>query len=290
MVVSLKHARVTIIGLGLMGGSLAGALKKRGDCREVWGVARREETIKEALRRGFIHAGTCDLAEGVEQADLVVLATPVRTILELIPQVGALATSGCLLMDLGSTKAKIVEAMESLPPRLQAVGGHPMCGKEAPGLDASEADLYQGVTFVLTPLQRTGSEALALAQELVEAVGARPVLMDAERHDRLVAAVSHLPYLLSAGLVAATEEAAAEDSLVWELAASGFRDTSRLAASDVTMMLDILLTNRQAVRETLSRFTHQLNAVADLLEAGDEGGLRSLLEQAQKRRERMFLR
>jgi len=146
------------------------------------------------------------------------------------------------------------------------------------------------VTFVLTPLQRTGSEALALAQELVEAMGARPVLMDAERHDRLVAAVSHLPYLLSAGLVAATEEAAAEDSLVWELAASGFRDTSRLAASDVTMMLDILLTNRQAVRETLSRFTHQLNAVADLLEAGDEGGLRSLLEQAQKRRERMFLR
>ena len=289
MVVSLKHARVTIIGLGLMGGSLAGALKKRGDCREVWGVARREETIKEALRRGFIHAGTCDLAEGVEQADLVVLATPVRTILELIPQVGALATSGCLLMDLGSTKAKIVEAMESLPPRLQAVGGHPMCGKEAPGLEASEADLYQGVTFVLTPLQRTGSEALALAQELVEAVGARPVLMDAERHDRLVAAVSHLPYLLSAGLVAATEEAAAEDSLVWELAASGFRDTSRLAASDVTMMLDILLTNRQAVRETLSRFTHQLNAVADLLEADDEEGLRSLMERAQKRRGRMFL-
>ena len=288
MVVSLKHARVTIIGLGLMGGSLAGALKKRGDCREVWGVARREETIKEALRRGFIHAGTCDLAEGVEQAGLVVLATPVRTVLELIPQVGALATSGCLLMDLGSTKAKIVEAMESLPPRLQAVGGHPMCGKEASGLDAAEADLYQGVTFVLTPLQRTGSEALALAQELVEAVGARSVLMDAGRHDRLVAAVSHLPYLLSAGLVAATEEAAAEDSLVWELAASGFRDTSRLAASDVTMMLDILLTNRQAVRETLSRFAHQLNAVAHLLEADDEEGLRSLMEQAQKRRERMF--
>ena len=289
MAVSLKHARVTIIGLGLMGGSLAGALKKRGDCREVWGVARREETIKEALRRGFIHAGTCDLAEGVEQAGLVVLATPVRTILELIPQVGALATSGCLLMDLGSTKARIVEAMESLPPRLQAVGGHPMCGKEASGFEAAEADLYEGVTFVLTPLRRTSSEALMLAQELVEAVGARPLLMDAECHDRLVAVVSHLPYLLSAGLVAATEEAAAEDSLVWELAASGFRDTSRLAASDVTMMLDILLTNRQAVRETLSRFAHQLNAVAALLEADDEEGLRSLMERAQRRRERMFL-
>ncbi len=288
MAVSLKHTRVTIIGLGLMGGSLAGALKKRGDCREVWGVARREETIEEALRRDFIHAGTCDLAEGVEQAGLVVLATPVRTVLELIPQVGALAPAGCLLMDLGSTKARIVEAMESLPPRLQAVGGHPMCGKEASGLEAAEADLYQGVTFVLTPLRRTSSEALILAQELIEAVGARPLLMDAGHHDRLVAAVSHLPYLLSAGLVAATEEAAAEDPAVWELAASGFRDTSRLAASDVTMMLDILLTNRQAVREALSRFARQLNAVADLLEADDEEGLRSLMEQVQKRREGMF--
>jgi len=284
----LKDAQVTIVGLGLMGGSLAGALKKRVACREVLGVARREETIKEAMRRGFINGGTCDLAKGVEQADLIVLATPVRTILELIPQVGSLAPAGCLLMDLGSTKARIVEAMEALPPHLQAVGGHPMCGKEVSGVVAAEADLYQGATFVLTPLPRTSSEALTLAQELVEAVGAQPLLMDAERHDRLVAAVSHLPYLLSVGLVAAAEEVAAEDELVWELAASGFRDTSRLAASDVTMMLDILLTNRQAVAETLSHFANQLNAIAHLLEAGDEGRLRNLMEKVGKRREGKF--
>lgn len=284
----LKDARVVIVGLGLMGGSLAGALKRRGACREVWGVARRGETIEEAMRRGFIHAGACDLAEGVAQADLIVLATPVRTILELIPQVGGLAPAGCLLMDLGSTKARIVEAMEALPLYLQAVGGHPMCGKEASGMEAAEADLYQGATFVLTPLQRTSSESLALAQELVETVGARSVLMDAERHDRLVAAVSHLPYLLSVGLVAAAEELAAEDELVWELAASGFRDTSRLAASDVTMMLDILLTNRAAVGEMVSRFTNQLSAIAHLLEADDDEGVRSLMEQVQKRRGRTF--
>jgi prephenate dehydrogenase len=286
--VSLKHARVTIIGLGLMGGSLAGALKRRSACREVWGVARREETIEEAMRRGFIDEGTCNLAEGVRQVDLIVLATPVRTILELISQVGSLAPAGCLLMDLGSTKAGIVGAMESLPPHLQVVGGHPMCGKEASGIEAAEADLYEGATFVLTPSQRTTSESLTLAQELVEAIGARPLLMDAEWHDRLVAAVSHLPYLLSVGLVAATEELAAEDDLVWELAASGFRDTSRLAASDVTMMLDILLTNRQAVGETLSCFARQLDAIAHLLETDDEGGLRSSMEQVQRRREGMF--
>lgn len=293
--VDLKDARVTVVGLGLMGGSLAGALNKRGACREVRGVARREETIKEAIGRGFIHGGACDLAEGVGQADLIVLATPVRTILELIPQVGSLAAPDCLVMDLGSTKARIVEAMEALPPHLQAVGGHPMCGKEASGVVAAEADLYEGATFVLTPLRqgsgqalrRTSPEALTLAQELIKAVGAKPLVMGAERHDCLVAAVSHLPYLLSVGLVATTEEVAAEDDLVWELAASGFRDTSRLAASDVTMMLDILLTNRQAVGETLSRFAHQLSTIAHLLE-DDEEGLRSLMEQVQKRREGMF--
>lgn len=286
--VGLKDARVAIVGLGLMGGSLAGALRERNACREVWGVARRVETVMEAKRRGFINGGTCDLAGGIEQADLIVLATPVRTILELVPQVGALAPAGCLLLDLGSTKARVIEVMEALPPHLQAVGGHPMCGKEVSGLEAAEAGLYEGATFVLTPLQRTSAEALTLAQELVEAVGARPLLMDARRHDRLVAAVSHLPYLLSVGLVAAAEEVAAEDELVWELAASGFRDTSRLAASDVTMMLDILLTNRQAVGEMLSRFAHQLDTMAHLLGADDNEGLRSLMEQAKNRRERMF--
>jgi len=178
--------------------------------------------------------------------------------------------------------------MEALPPHLQAVGGHPMCGKEASGLEVAEVGLYEGETFVLTPLQRTNSESLTLAQELVETVGARSVLMDAERHDRLVAAVSHLPYLLSVSLVATAEEVAAEDELAWELAASGFRDTSRLAASDVTMMLDILLTNRQAVGETLSRFAHQLSAIAHLLEADDEERLRRSMEQVRERRERMF--
>ena len=286
----LENARVAIIGLGLMGGSLAGALRERNACREVVGVARREETIREALRRGFIDWGTCDLAQGVGHANLIVLATPVRTILNLIPQVGSLAPPGCLLMDLGSTKARIVKAMEALPPRIQAIGGHPMCGKEISGIEAAEADLYERSTFVLTPLrqssgqalQRTSAQALALAQALVEAVGARPLVMDAERHDRLVAAISHLPYLLSIGLVATAQEIAIEDELVWELAASGFRDTTRLAASDVTMMLDILLTNRQPVGEMLSRLARQLDAIAHLLEADDEQALKLKLQKSSR--------
>ena len=285
----LKDAQVTVVGLGLMGGSLAAALRAEGACREVRGVARRPETIAEALARGFVDGGTLDLAEGVRGADVVVLATPVRTIVELIPHLGPLLPPGCLLMDVGSTKAAIVAAMERLPAHVQPLGGHPMCGKEVSGIGAAEAGLYQGATFVLTPLPRTSPEALALAWELVEALGARPLVMDAHRHDRLVAAVSHLPYLLSLALVAAAEDVAEEDGMVWDLAASGFRDTSRLAASDVTMMLDILLTNREEVAGMLGRLRRELDELARLLEAEDERGLRRMMKAARERRRGLFL-
>jgi prephenate dehydrogenase len=284
----LKDAHVAIVGLGLMGGSLAAALKAEGTCREVQGVARRPETIAEALARGFIDTGTLDLAEGVRGADVVVLATPVRAIVELIPRLGPLLSPDCLLMDVGSTKAAIIEAMERLPAHVQPLGGHPMCGKEVCGIGAAEANLYRGATFVLTPLPRTSPNALALALELVEAVGARPLIMDAHRHDRLVAAVSHLPYLLSLSLVATAEDVAEGDRMVWDLASSGFRDASRLAASDVTMMLDILLTNREEVAEMLVRFREGLNELARLLEAEDELGLRRMMEAARRRRGGMF--
>jgi prephenate dehydrogenase len=281
-------ARLTIIGLGLMGGSLGMALRKRRACHRVWGVARRPETITRALELGAIGGGTLDLAEGAADADVVVLATPVRTIIELIPRLGPLLPRGCLLTDVGSTKAAIVEAMGGLPVHVQPLGGHPMCGKEVAGIEAAEADLYAGALWALTPLAHTSPEALEMGRALARAVGARPLLLDALRHDRLVAAISHLPYLLAVALVGLAEEVGAEDELVWDLAASGFRDTSRLAASEVTMMLDILLTNRSPVAEMLQRFGQHLEELAALLEGRDQVRLRHLLESARQRRGGMF--
>jgi len=282
---TLANSLVSIVGLGLMGGSLAWALRERRACREVVGVARREETVALALERGVVDRATCDLAEGVQEADIVVLATPVRTILRLLGEIGPLLPEGCLVMDVGSTKREIVAAMERLPPHIRPLGGHPMCGKEKAGLEAAEPGLYEGKAFVLTPLERTPPEAVELGRELVEAVGARPVLMDAERHDYIVAAVSHLPYLLACGLMAAVDDLAQSDDACWQLAASGFRDTSRLAASDVTMMLDILLTNRKPVLEALAAFERRLQELVSLLEKGDEGGLRVFMEVVAQKRE-----
>ncbi|MBC7224020.1 MAG: prephenate dehydrogenase [Anaerolineae bacterium] len=280
----LAETRVAVVGLGLMGGSLAAALVQRGACAEVVGVARRPETCQQAEAKGFVHRATTDLQAGVAAAGLVILATPVRTILRLLPRLGALLAAGTVVLDVGSTKAAICQAMDALPAGLQPVGGHPMCGKEVHGLDAATPDLYEGAPFVLTPLPRTGAEALALARELARAAGAWPLEMPPDRHDRLVAAVSHLPYVLAVVLARLVARAGQEDAEVWDLAASGFRDTSRLAASDVTMMLDILLTNQAPIRTLLADAAEELGRLAALLEAGDEERLREVLAAAQAAR------
>jgi prephenate dehydrogenase len=185
---------------------------------------------------------------------------------------------------MGSTKSDICAAMSSLPAGVQPVGGHPMCGKETAGFEAAECGLYRNATWVLSPLLRTSPEALALAAELAQAVGARPVVLAAERHDRLVASISHLPFLLASALTAAVADVGADDPTVWELAAGGFRDTSRVAASDTQMFLDILLTNRAAVLEQIDSFDRHLHEVRDLLEDADEARLRAKLSASQRAR------
>ena len=282
-----QDKRVAVVGLGLMGGSLAAALKARHACQEVIGIARPSWGFLEDFARLLVDRATTDLS-AVAEADVVVLAIPVRAIIEILPQVGKSVKPSCLVMDLGSTKTSIIRAMADLPEHVQPVGGHPMCGKETSGLEAAEPELYQGQTFVLTPLQRSSAEALGLARELVEATGACPLVLEAERHDRLVAATSHLPYLCACGLVKTAEELAQGDEAIWQLTASGFRDTSRLAASDVSLMTDILLTNRKAVIEALDACQAQLHDLANFLLGGDEEGLRIALEASRERRRRGF--
>ena len=161
-----------------------------------------------------------------------------------------------------------------------------MCGKEVSGSAHAEADLYRGKTFVLTPLARTSPAALALAHELLETIGARPLILSAERHDALAAVSSHLPYAVAVTLVRAALSLG--DEQVWTMAASGFRDTSRLAASDVTMMTDILLTNRAAILDALTRNRHELDALITLIDVGDPDSLRAALAPAQSKRSELF--
>jgi prephenate dehydrogenase len=247
-------------------------------------VARREETVREALARGMVESATTNFASGVANADIVVLAAPVRTIIhQLRAQHGAFKP-GAIITDLGSTKAEIVRIMDTLPAHLFAVGSHPMCGKEVTGLEAADADLYRGKRWILSRTARTDENAFQQIKQMAEAAGAVTLELDPARHDMLVAFASHLPYALAVALVAATEQAGLNDPAVWQVTASGFRDTSRVAASDVTMMLDILLTNVDAVSNAIRDFQFTLDQLTALLERKDEEGLRAYLTAAAEAR------
>ena len=191
-------------------------------------------------------------------------------------------------MDVGSTKQIICKAMSQLPEHVQVIGGHPMCGKESSGLTMAEPDLYQDKVFVLAPLPRTSETALERARHFVRILGARPLVLDAQRHDRMVAAISHLPYMLSVALVSGAEDFVNGDKLAWQLAAGGFRDTSRVAGGSLPMMLDILATNREPILEALGHAQDTLAKLTQLLQDGDLQQMEQELAKARIRRREVF--
>ncbi|MCU0474960.1 MAG: prephenate dehydrogenase/arogenate dehydrogenase family protein [Anaerolineae bacterium] len=264
--------QTVIVGLGLMGASLALAL--RPHVAHLVAVEPDAPSRQKAVERGVVDEATDDLRMAVKRADTVILCAPVRVILSMVrDKIGAWLRSNTLLIDIGSTKQDICEAMGKLPIGIQAVGGHPMTGKEVSGLDAADPFLYANRPWVICPTRRTTPAARGRALALIEAVGALPVEMEAERHDKVVAAISHVPYLLSASLVATVRRFAEDDPSVWDLAAGGFRDTSRLAGQDIKMMSDILGTNTQAVATLLAMFRVQLALLETMLISRDESHL-----------------
>lgn len=275
--------RVCIVGLGLMGGSLALALRlaHRMALRPFplhLTLVDTDPKTQTAVQN-LADVVTGDFAAGVRDADLLVLATPVRTILRLLTLLPDACPSGCMVIDLGSSKAAITAAMDALPQRFAAIGGHPMCGRETAGFGVATPDLFRGKTFVLCATQRTTPEMAAQAQIMIDLIGAVPLHLSPTLHDELVAAVSHLPYLAAAALMQTASRMSSEH--LWPVSASGFRDTSRVSGTDPTMMLDILLTNKTAVLQQLAHYQEALTAVADWIEQGDEAALRAWLTQTQ---------
>jgi prephenate dehydrogenase len=266
-----------------MGGSLALALRPFADT--VTGIDPDEVTRNYAVSNRIVDQATADLREGVDQADVVMLAAPVRTIIQMVRgRIGAYLRANTLLIDIGSTKEDICNAMGLLPIGVGAVGGHPMAGKELNGIEASDPTLYKDRPFVLCPTRRTTPASRLRALGLVEAIQAFPIEMDAHQHDRVVAAISHLPYLLSAALVATVAEQGQKDESVWKLAAGGFRDMSRLAAQDLNMMGDILSTNTEAVATLLAHFRMQLAMIEARLISHDDDALINMLKPAREAR------
>ena len=278
--------RLSILGVGLIGGSLAAALKQAGAVREVVGWGRRASHLQQAVDLGVIDRFDLDLGAAVEGADLVVVAVSPLAMEAVFGSLAAYLTPEMVVTDVGSTKGSVVAAARrAFPQRLpQFVPGHPIAGAERHGVAAARADLYRRHRVLLTPLVETDPAAVTAVRELWQACGADVVEMGVEHHDQVLAATSHLPHLLAYTLVD-TLEAMDDRREVFEYAAGGFRDFTRIASSDPALWTDISMANADALLVMVESFQRQLQEVADAIRDRDDQELLAIYTRAQQARE-----
>lgn len=279
--------RLAVVGLGLLGGSVAKAVRTRGLASEVVAVGRRPDALAPALAEGVIDRATTKLGEGLKGADFVVLATPVATLERLLPEVWLAADAEAVVTDVGSVKGRLARAAAALSGRRSVafVGSHPMAGSERSGYAASSADLFESAVVIVTPTQETPEWVSKRVTEFWESQGARVTAMPPDRHDQVVAALSHLPHLVAYALMDAVADLVDEEALGY--AAGGFKDTTRIAASDARVWRDIFLANREALRDTLGSFRSALERLEALLTPGAEEDLERELDRIRRVRERL---
>ncbi len=266
--------RLAIIGVGLIGGSLARALREAGAVRSVVGIGRSLANLDEALSLGICDEVTQDACNGVKGADLVFISVPVCAISAVVAEIAPALASDCIVTDGGSVKEAIVRECEALiPAGCHFVGGHPIAGTEHSGAAASFATLYRGKRCILTPTERTNPAAMAKVEDLWRLTGADVCYMEPGHHDRIFAEISHLPHMAAYALVHAVGTADVEGENVLSFTAGGFRDFTRIASSDPVMWRDIALMNRGALLASIDGFSASLAELRRRIDRGDRAGL-----------------
>ncbi len=278
--------RVAVIGVGLIGGSFALALKEAKGCGHVIGAGRNAANLRLARERGVIDSIAADAVAAAHGADLVLVAAPVAQFARIFHDIATVLGPRALITDAGSTKRDVVAAATALGKKIgQFVPAHPIAGAEKSGAGAASADLYRGKRVVLTPLAANSESTIRRVHDVWTACGARITRMDPDEHDAVLAAVSHLPHLLSFALV---REIAARPNAgqLFSMAAGGFRDFTRIASSHPEMWRDICIANRDYLMRELDRYTADLQVMRTLLEAGDASGVERVFTQARDARNR----
>jgi prephenate dehydrogenase len=276
--------RLAVVGVGLLGGSVALAARAQRLAREIVGVGRDRARLEAPLSAGAVDRVSTDLADGVRDADVIVLAATVLANERLLPAVWRAAAPAALITDVGSTKGGIVAVAEGLAaeqPRA-FVGSHPMAGSEKSGYGVARADLFHGATVIVTPTEDSEPRAVKGVTALWEALGARVSALDPDTHDRVVAAISHLPHVAAWALVDAVGRF---EPGALAFAARGFKDTTRIAASDPAMWTEVLLSNRDAIVASLAAFRRALDELERLITDGDRAGIGALLARMKTQRE-----
>lgn len=281
--------KAAILGVGLIGGSLALCLKERTPCR-VSGYDQSQKTLDWAVAAGVIDEGSRDLEEAVKDADFIFLAVPVGMIPELLSRLERQPLSpGCIISDVGSTKGELVRWSEPFRKRgVTYIGGHPMAGSHRSGVEAAHSLLFENAYYILTPSPETPlSEVQKLSGLLQEATKAKLVIMDPYHHDRLVGAISHLPHVIASGLVNQVGRYNEENEWFHRLAAGGFRDLTRIAASHPVMWRDILMSNRYELLKLMADWLSEMEDVRDAIERGDAEKIETFFRRAKSLRERL---
>ncbi len=271
-----------------MGGSIGLRLKAFPNPPAVVGFGRTEATLARAKERGAIDSYSLDPAAAVRDCDLVILCAPVKSIPDQMSAIAPGLAEGAIVTDVGSTKVDLTaEAEKRLPAGARFVGSHPMAGSERDGIEHAEPALYEQAVVVVTPSESADEAALLAVKDFWRSLGAVPVVLPASTHDRIVASISHLPHVVAALLVNVVAMRAERTPRTWDLAAGGFRDTTRIASSSPSIWRDICLTNRAAILEAVDETALELAAFRKALEAADAGALTAFFEKAREGRTRI---
>lgn len=274
---------LTIIGVGLLGGSIGLGLKATTTSYRITGYGYRAETLQRAVEFGAIDDYTLDLAEAVQNAHLVILCTPVGLFERMFQSMAGVLKPGTLVTDVGSTKRSVVKlAAKLLPEHCQFVGSHPMAGSERRGVEYARADLFQNATCIVTPTAGSDPKAVGTVDRFWKSLGMRTVRLSPEEHDAAVSDISHLPHVLAAALVAMQSEAALP------LSGKGFLDTTRIASGDAPLWRDILLDNADNVKASLDRLQKEIATLRKLLSPSKEEALTQWLASAAERRDELM--
>jgi prephenate dehydrogenase len=279
--------KLAVIGVGLIGGSVAMALREEGKVKEVVGCGRGEANLQKAQQLGVIDHYTHNIAQAVQGADMVLLAVPLGAMRATFEALKGALSDHAVVTDAGSVKSSVVRDAEAvfqgIPEFL--VPGHPIAGTEHSGVEAAFAELYRNRRVILTPLEETDSQAMQRVEQMWQDCGAVVSTMEVEHHDEVLAATSHLPHMLAYSLVDSLAQMKENDE-IFRFAAGGFRDFTRIASSNPVMWRDICIANQQALGSMLTRFADELHDLAGLLEKGDADGLLKLFESAKQARDR----
>jgi prephenate dehydrogenase len=291
---AVHFQQVVIIGVGLIGGSLGMILKRKGLADRVIGVGRHVENLKTAVELGAIDRYVVDAKEGVRDADLVVLATPVDTYERHLKVWASCLKKGAVVTDVGSVKGQLVERYEqAMPAGVHFVGAHPIAGKEKTGVASGTDQLFKGARCILTPTSRTDVQALEQVRTMWQEAGSQVLTMDPHLHDQILGAVSHLPHVAAFALINALVDLRNQKIPSLDLAGhsgGGLRDTTRIAASSPEMWRDIFLWNRDNIVVFIEAYEQSLKQLKQLIKAGDAAGIEKELERAKREREQLSIR